>query len=359
MKQLLFACLLLPFSLLAQKGFVVSGRVEGLKDSAQAFLVTTNDNTVLTSAPIRKGVFTLTGQVAEPTLYWLVLGDAQAQHIFLENKPMVVTGSKADIKNLRVEGSGVHKDFIVFRNTFTPLMSTLTNTVTQINEATDERKKQSLMPVYDSLRKKINEEVGKFTASHRASYVSAFLLQVTSPVLEDPLLLEERFLSLDSTVQRTQLGTSLAQYIADNKIGSIGSEAINFTQNDTVGNPVSLASYKGKYVLLDFWASWCRPCRMENPNVVKAFNKFSPKNFTILSVSLDKEKAPWLKAIKDDALAWTHVSDLQYWSNAAAQLYKVQGIPQNFLIDPNGKIVGKNLRGEELEAKLCELLGCN
>ena len=98
---------------------------------------------------------------------------------------------------------------------------------------------------------------------------------------------------------------------------------------------------------------------MENPNVVSAFEKFKDKNFTVLGVSLDRDKENWIKAIKSDGLAWTQVSDLQYWNNAVAALYKVQGIPQNFLIDPNGKIVGKNLRGEELQSKLCELLGCN
>jgi peroxiredoxin len=131
-----------------------------------------------------------------------------------------------------------------------------------------------------------------------------------------------------------------------------------FVQNDTAGVPVTLESFRGKYVLIDFWASWCRPCRMENPNVVSAYNKFKAKNFTVLGVSLDRTKADWMKAIKDDNLTWTHVSDLKFWSNQVAQQYKVQSIPQNFLIDPNGKIIAKNLRGGDLVNKLCEFLGC-
>ena len=122
------------------------------------------------------------------------------------------------------------------------------------------------------------------------------------------------------------------------------------------GKPVSLKDFRGKYVLIDFWASWCGPCRMENPNVVEAYNKYSKKNFTVLGVSLDRERNAWLKAIKDDKLTWTQVSDLKFWDNAVAKLYRISSIPQNILVDPNGKIIARNLRGEELQSKLAELL---
>jgi peroxiredoxin len=154
-------------------------------------------------------------------------------------------------------------------------------------------------------------------------------------------------------------GSYLQEQIENGKVGAIGSEAIDFTQNDTAGMPVSLSSFKGKYVLIDFWASWCKPCRMENPNVVAAYERFKSKNFTVLGVSLDQNKSSWIKAIQDDKLVWSQVSDLKYWNNDVARQYKIQQIPQNILVDPNGKIVGKNLRGADLDSKLCALLGCN
>jgi peroxiredoxin len=140
---------------------------------------------------------------------------------------------------------------------------------------------------------------------------------------------------------------------------AIGAIAPDFTQNDVNGTPVSLSSFKGKYVLIDFWASWCGPCRAENPTVVKAYNKFKSKNFTIIGVSLDKPegKADWLAAIKNDGLNWTQVSDLKFWSNEVALQYAVQSIPHNFLLDPTGKIIAKDLRGNDLDKKLTEIFG--
>ncbi|MHA4808361.1 redoxin domain-containing protein [Flavitalea flava] len=136
----------------------------------------------------------------------------------------------------------------------------------------------------------------------------------------------------------------------------LGKQAPELSLPDTKGHPVSISSYKGKYLLVDFWASWCGPCRAENPNVVSAWQEFKNKNFAILGVSLDKDKDAWLKAIGDDNLEWTHVSDLKYWNSKAAEVFKFNGIPFNVLIDPQGKIIGEGLRGDELQSKLREVL---
>jgi len=153
-----------------------------------------------------------------------------------------------------------------------------------------------------------------------------------------------------------QLAQMAAQDSEDNNNGWVGKQAPDLALPDANGHTVSIASFKGKFVLVDFWASWCGPCRAENPNVVKAYQEFKNRNFTVLGVSLDKDKEPWQEAIRADKLDWTHVSDLKYWKSKAVETFKFNGIPFNILIDPSGKIIAQSLRGDDLENKLKQVL---
>ncbi|RYY65056.1 MAG: AhpC/TSA family protein [Chitinophagaceae bacterium] len=378
MKRIFTVLLLLPLLAWSQQSFRIKGNIQGLKDSTVVRLNTQNNST-LASAVSSKGQFELVGQLPEPQLVLLNIGQKDPLYLYVESAtitlsaPAVEEKSKVkapagktkkvslepDYTKLKVDGSQSQVDFVQFQNAFMPLFNQINQYVTKANQTADPVERDRLVRSFDSVKRIVDGLVDSYITAKPRSFVSPFVLGNTAQLLDNPVVLDQRFRRLDSNVQHSAIGRNLSAYIAQNLVGTVGSEAIEFTQADTTGKPVALSSLRGKYVLLDFWASWCRPCRAENPNVVRAYQKFQNKNFTILGVSLDQNKDAWINAIHNDGLTWTHVSDLQQWNNAVARLYGVQGIPQNFLIDPNGRIVGKNLRGEELERKLCELLGCN
>jgi len=344
-----------------QAGFQIEGHVKGIREKSLVSVTDANKPTdTLARGIVNAGVFILRGHVKEPSLIILNFSSAQKKSsLFVGNETISVSGDIENLGTLQVKGSMSEDDFILFEHTFNNYFAQL-NQLSQLSNAPDAAsKRDSIGQAYQQVAMEIQTRVDNFIQQKKSSYVSPFLLVVVNQLSDDIFLLERRYNSLSPEVQQSIYGTYIREQIDNGKVGAIGTEAIDFTQADTAGLPVSLSSFKGKYVLVDFWASWCKPCRMENPNVLSAYERFKAKNFTVLGVSLDRSREAWIKAIQDDKLAWSQVSDLKFWNNAVAQQYRIQQIPQNFLIDPNGKIVGKNLRGADLDSKLCALLGCN
>lgn len=364
-KTLLLILFFSPLALLAQttvKGFTIDGKLDGYADGTKITLIRNGQQTEWISTTIQKGKFTLKEKLPEPELCFIVIDGVQKPiEVYVENAMISVKGSQATPDKYEISGSKSHKDFSEFIDAFLPKaqhLNALSNTINQTMPGTE---RDNLMNTYNSVQESMQQVIDQFIKTKTKSAVSPFVLEVTYQFKEDVMVLENRFKQLDAAIKKSAYGKKLELLIAEKKVGAVGTLALDFTQEDTTGHPVSLSSFRGKYVLVDFWASWCGPCRNENPNVVENYNKFSKKNFTVLGVSLDRpgQKEKWVNAIKEDNLTWTHVSDLQFWNNSAAKLYHINSIPTNLLIDPNGKIVARNLRGPALQDKLCELLGCN
>lgn len=329
-----------------------------------------NKATVIDSVTPKNGVFsfsnTFIGDPLNAVLAFSKKGDGfkydDYKQLFLENGNITVSATDSIAKSV-IKGTPTNDDnsryneaLKVVNDAYNILEAKQKNATTvQKNSTEFEKENNKTEKSIEAQELAINK---KFIQENPNSYLSLVVMESVA-YSADYTDLDQLYNGLSANIKATDAGKKFGERLPKLKLVAIGSLAPDFAEADTSGKLVSLSSFKGKYVLVDFWASWCSPCRRENPNVVKVFNRFKKQNFTVLGVSLDRpgNKEKWLKAIHNDGLAWTHVSDLKFWDSKTAALYVVRAIPQNFLIDPNGKIIGKNLRGEDLENKLEELLG--
>jgi peroxiredoxin len=374
-RMILLALGLVPAAVWAQNSnFTLNAKVGQTAATAKAYLIYRSaDKLVIDSAAVDDGAFKFTGTVTDPVRARLVLDhkgeglaklgrDADVVVVYLEKGDISLT-AKDSVKNAVFTGSKLNDENKAYKAlTLAPekdiAMINAEYASAPADKKADQDFKDGLQARYKVTMEALRTQQQQFIKQYPGSYVSLMVLleQIGYDDI-DVATVEPVYKSLSASVRNTAAGVELAKAIDARRATSVGAMAPVFTQNDVNDKPVSLTDFRGKYVLVDFWASWCGPCREENPNVVKAYNQYKDKNFTILGVSLDRpgKKDDWLAAIKADGLAWTQVSDLKFWDNDVAKLYGIKAIPQNYLLDPTGKIIGKNLSGDELNKKLATL----
>lgn len=369
MKKTLYTLLLLsPGMLMAQNiNYTLKGSIRNLSKPAKVYLsYRTASSNATDSATVQNGKFVFNGSVAEPVKasLRLVYPDAARSStdvLALYLEPGNITVNAVDsIHRATIKGAALNKN----NQELTAVLKPFTNRIKSLsaearalpaNQRTPEAE-AAFDKRYEAIEQEQKLVLKDFITTHQPTLVSLDALKSFGGSFPDAAEVGPLFKKLEPAVKNTITGKQYASWLAGWKATAIGAVAPLFSQNNKDGQPVSLASFKGKYLLVDFWASWCGPCRRKNPGIVKTFNQYKDKNFTILGVSLDSKKEAWLKAVGDDKLDWAQVSDLKFWKNEVAELYGVRAIPQNFLLNPDGKIIAKNLNGEQLAAKLKEVL---
>lgn len=372
---MILAAISAPLSLAAQQSYTIKGSVGKLNPPSKAFLAYKVDGQrFIDSVVIRNGSFRFQGKsvgIREANIFVkhneeeenpAIRSEPDVLAFFLEDKLITIT-AKDSIRNGVIKGSPANEENKQVNAMLKPHYDQYEVLNQEFKEQPESKQKDTAyLASLDARAKAIQQEIiqvkMKYVKANPGKYMALMALNSTLPPEFDAIQAEKDFLALDAPVRNTELGKEVLAKIMKVKKTQEGAPAPEFTLNDVNSQPVKLSDFRGKYVLLDFWASWCGPCRRENPNLVKAYNAYKNKGFTVLGVSLDKpgDKAKWLDAINKDGLPWMQVSDLKAWESDVVKLYDVNAIPMNFLINPEGKIIAKYLRGEALEVQLKKVL---
>jgi len=364
MKKIIYLFVLATFILSCQSEprFTIKGKIAD-SDSITFMLQKREAGKIITidSAISKDGSFKMKGSIDYPDLVQLVAANTPYRTSFyLENSQITITGKLDSLFNAVITGSKTQDEYSSLIKSNKPLSERYSGLIQEYQTARQTNDTASISRIEkaaDQVAKEMSALQKEFIKNNPSSFVTPAILRSLSYEMEASEI-ESAINAMDTSVSRIPMVQELKAKVESMKKVAIGQQAPDFTLNDVNGNPVSLSSKLGpKLLLLDFWAAWCGPCRQENPNVVKVYNEFRSKGFDVFGVSLDQSKDDWMKAISDDKLTWTHVSDLKYWNSDAAKMYAVSSIPANFLLDANGKIIGRNLRGNDLRNKVVEILG--
>ncbi len=369
MKKLLTLLLNIPILLFAQEKFSLNGSISKANDSKKIYLIHLEDNgEKIDSTVVNNGKFEFNIDLNSPTIAILLLdhsgkslaepGAKDIYRFFIETGKATLQTTDS-ISKAQVSGLNIFKELATFEQAINPVNENIEKLNLEFSTLKDsEKAKQEVLlqfqQRYLELVEKRRNAVKDFVAKHPASFIS--LYHLNSELAHDEMNVPEIQALYNALPQKFQdhlIGKTIHQKLEQGKITGIGVLATDFEETTPEGIAVKLSSYKGQYVLVDFWASWCGPCRQENPHLVNAYEKFKDKGFTILGVSIDQSADAWKKAIKADGLLWAQLLDT---TQQIAMLYGIDAIPRNYLLDKEGRIIAKNLRGLALEEKLSEIL---
>ena len=346
--------------------YTIKGRIQGNAPTKIYLHHKWNNEYKTDSTIIKNNSFQFKGKTPEINMYWFTFDrnplSTPNAPFFIDQSEITAVIHPDSLYHAYIKGGKEQEYYTTYKN----LMKTFGNKqqllYQKYNEAlhkNDVATVNQLQTEFTTLNQQVKTTLKDMIKTHPASPVSGYIIY--QEFNNNPNIslseLEEIVGYLDKKFLETKFGKLAQQKLMQINGTSIGKKIMEFVQNDPNGKPVNIRDFEGQYVLIDFWASWCGPCRMENPYVVAAYHKYKDKGFTVLGVSLDQNKNAWLKAIEKDGLTWTHVSDLKGWNNEIAQTFGISSIPQNILIDKQGIIIAKNLRGTALESKLRELFG--
>ncbi|MGZ3752924.1 MAG: redoxin domain-containing protein [Mucilaginibacter sp.] len=375
-KTILLMMATVPTFLYAQQKFVIKGKVGSINPPSRVFLIYDIDNKgVADSTTIRNGVFEFSGQVNDITLAELVMdykgtglsinGNPEVQTLYLE-QGMITVSSADSLSKARIGGTKANEDYERYLAAIKkPVIDAARALSIEYNSAPIAKRNSKefvgiIQKKEQAIQQQKNDIQNQFIADNPNAYTSLQIIidKLKTDQYPDSKTLQTQFSKLSKNLRESLSGVACQKRLNELKIVAVGALAPDFEQPDTNGKLIRLSSFRGKYVLVDFWASWCVPCRKQNPNLVKVYQNFKRKNFTILGVSIDQpeRKEDWLKAIHTDGLEWAQVS-LKSLDSGTATQYDVRVIPQNLLIAPDGKIIAKNIFGDDLEKKLNEVLG--